>query len=92
MSWDGVIFFLFSAILAFGLFFMMIRRRQDIESATLEYRIALDFIAEEGAVMPREFAACFRDGNVGAIERKFPEFFAFRRQRLAEETAWEDFA
>lgn len=61
-----------------------IRGRAIIDCATIPWRVAMDFIAEEGCDMPHEFAACFVAGNHAAINRKFPDFKPFMEQRLAE--------
>ncbi|MDB5582795.1 MAG: hypothetical protein JWR80_7971 [Bradyrhizobium sp.] len=49
-----------------------------------EYRIALDFIAEDHADLPHEFAAIFIAGNRPAMERKFPGFAEFRAACIRE--------
>jgi hypothetical protein len=61
-----------------------IRSRAIIEAGTIPWRVAMDFVAEEGCDMPHEFAACFVAGNHAAIDEKFPNFEGFARQRRAE--------
>lgn len=74
----------FVLVLALGILF--IRQRAAIDAGNIPWRVAMDFIAEEGCDMPHEFAACFMSGNRRAIDQKFPEFQVFMKQRLAE---WE---
>lgn len=60
------------------------RRKRAIAAAVAEYRIAIDFIAEDFAEMPHEFAAIFLAGNRIAMEQKFPDYFDFRAASLLE--------
>jgi hypothetical protein len=69
---------------------LYVRRLTAIDNACAEWRIAMDYIADEQCDMPHEFAACFIAGNVGAIARKFPTFQSFAKRRLEElETGFE---
>jgi hypothetical protein len=71
-------------LLVLALAWVFIRQRAAIDAGNIPWRIAMDFIAEEGCEMPHEFAACFLSGNRRAIDEKFPNFEGFARQRRAE--------
>lgn len=73
---------IFLLVLALGILF--IRQGAAIDAGNIPWRIAMDYIAEEGCDMPHEFAACFVAGNRRAIDAKFPGFEGFARQRRAE--------
>jgi hypothetical protein len=60
------------------------KRRLAVADAVAEYRVALDFIAEEFAEMPHEFAAIFLAGNRVAMEQKFPDYFDFRAASITQ--------
>lgn len=72
-----------SALLAYLLYRERGRRAALVRAANAEYRVALDFIAEEFAEMPHEFAAIFMAGNRIAMEEKFPDYFDFRAASLS---------
>jgi hypothetical protein len=60
------------------------RQLAALDRAAIGWRVAMDFIAEEGCDMPHEFAACFVAGNREAMSAKFPAFAEYAARRTAE--------
>lgn len=73
-------------ILALLCAWLFVSRAIAAEAASLPWRIAMHFIAEEQCAMPHEFAACLLAGNTRALAEKFPDWAAYRARSIAE---WE---